>query len=317
VGFDAAYVVHVYHQLGMAMLNELDTLGVPTILSLHDYKIGCANYRLFSERTGQVCTRFVDHRLGFMWAPILEGCWNGNRLASAALTVDSLFTKVRQSYRHPHLITTLNEIQDRLVDKYAPGVPVMRFPHPVVLGDERAKKQRDHFLFIGRLVPEKGLDVVIKAAAISGHRIKVLGDGRYRKQLELLANQSGANVEFIGGVAHSEIPRYLNEAVALVVPSVWHEVSPFVVFEAIAADVPVIASNVGGMPDQIGNNRGYLVPESTPRSWASVLSDAMSDQRAAQRRSKNARDYAAAEWSPKAWHANLEQAFLRVGRPIK
>ena len=74
---DAAYVLHVYHQLGTVVLNDLADRGIPTVLSLHDYKIGCPNYRLFSERTGRICTRCLAGKGAAIWGPVVEGCWVG------------------------------------------------------------------------------------------------------------------------------------------------------------------------------------------------------------------------------------------------
>ena len=62
---DAAHVVHGYHQLGTSFLRLLERRGIPTVLSLHDYKLGCPSYRLFDDRTQSICTKCLDHPTGF------------------------------------------------------------------------------------------------------------------------------------------------------------------------------------------------------------------------------------------------------------
>src|SRR6185437_7271716 len=67
---DAAHVVHGYHQLGTSFLRLLERRGIPTVLSLHDYKLGCPSYRLFDDRRQEICTKCIDHRSGFLWAVV-------------------------------------------------------------------------------------------------------------------------------------------------------------------------------------------------------------------------------------------------------
>lgn len=311
---DAAYVVHVYHQLGTVVLNILEEFGIPTVLSIHDYKIACPNYRLFSERTQAICTRCLDHRTGFLWAPIVEGCWSGSRVAGAALALEATATRMRRSYQRPGAVITTNSLQDRCA--VAAGVDprnLFRIPHPVALKGDRSHPVRSEFLVIARLVPEKGVDIAVKAAALSGHPLVVVGDGRESENLRLLARELDAPVVFAGGLTLEETRSRLREARALVVPSVWHEVSPLVVYDAIAADVPVIGTDVGGMSDLLGDGRGYLVPPTSVSQLAQAMDSVANDQAAAQRVSQQARSFAAANWSPETWSARLSEAFEHAG----
>lgn len=311
---DAAYVLHTYHQLGTAILNTLASAGVPTVLSLHDYKITCPNYRLFDEKSGDICTRCLDSRFGYLVEPIRTGCWGGSRSAGVALAVEALFTRVRKSYQRPDVVTILNSLQRQAADHAGVDpAKVLEVPHPVELASPRAPGDRLQFAYVGRLVPEKGVDVLIEAAAISGTSVVIAGDGRSRADLVELVARLGADVTFVGQLDRAATLKLMRESIALVVPSTWHEVSPLVVYEAIANDVPVIATAVGGMVDQLDGGRGYLIPPADKAMLAQTLLAVASDQRQAQERSQLARDYAARTWSPESWEANMRRAFSMAG----
>jgi glycosyltransferase involved in cell wall biosynthesis len=313
---DAAYVVHVYHQLGPSLLNVLADMKVPTVLSLHDYKVGCPNYRYFSEQTGQACFRCAASPNAYLMAPWRERCWDGSRLAGVALAAEAFATRRRESYLQPGAVTFLNGMQEAML--HAAGITPQRLHrtfHPVVLEDER-RARGDHYCYVGRLVPEKGVDVAIRAAAIAGVTLWVVGDGRSRADLERLALDLRADVRFVGAMPHRDSLSLMRSSRALVVPSTWPEVWPFVVLEAIAADVPVVASSVGGMADQLADDRGFLFPPGDVDALAHHLANIDRFARQARDVSAAARNYAGLHWTPDAWEANIADAFELAGTSV-
>lgn len=315
---EAAYVLHVYHQLGTAILNELRDAGVPMVLSIHDYKVGCPNYRLYSEKTGSVCTSCLESKWASVYEPTLKGCWSGSRKAGIALGLEAALTKMRKSYQLPGSVTTLNALQERAAMHN--GIArdrIVRVPHPVELEKPRTSVHPDApFLYLGRLVPEKGVDVLLRAAAHTGARIVVAGDGRSRPDLEQLARELSVDADFVGQVNQEAGAGLLRQARALVVPSTWHEVSPLVVLEAIANDVPVVASRMGGMTDQLEGGRGFLFTAGDAQGLSQALKRIQEDPEHAQERSRVARRFASENWSVRKWEEAMQNAFRLAGVPI-
>src|SRR5205823_8114129 len=98
------------------------------------------------------------------------------------------------------------------------------------------------------LVPWKSVDAVIRLLPeLPKTRFVIAGDGYQRAQLEMLAQSAGVadRVLFLGDVPHASVPQYLAQADAFVLNSTY-EGLPHVVLEAMAAQVPVIATNAGG-----------------------------------------------------------------------
>ena len=127
--------------------------------------------------------------------------------------------------------------------------------------------------YAGRLVPEKGVDVLVRAFArlapdggdAGAARLLVVGDGPDRPRLETVARESGAGdrVLFRGATPSLEMPAVLNAMDVLVLPSVgtrtWSEQFGRVLVEAMACGVPVIGTATGEIPWVVGD-AGRLVP---------------------------------------------------------
>jgi glycosyltransferase involved in cell wall biosynthesis len=125
-------------------------------------------------------------------------------------------------------------------------------------------------LFVGLLVPRKGLHDLLEAMALSGvlpadAKLSVAGDGPARRDCEDLARTLGLSdrVEFLG--FRSDVPALLAQHDALVLPSRMEQ-QPLVIAEAMGAGKPVLATETGGVPEMLdlGGHRGYLsVPADT------------------------------------------------------
>lgn len=312
---DAAHVVHPYHQLGTSFLRLLDRRGIPTVLSLHDYKLGCPSYRLFDDRRHEICTRCIDHKGGFIWLPATTGCWDGSRAGGGLLGVEALMTKATRAYvRGPGAVVILNELQRQVVRKA--GVPderIYKVPHGIDVEPPPTEARQDHALYVGRLVVEKGVADAIEACRRVGLRLVVLGDGPLREELERLAVTTGADVEFRGQVDHEAVMAEMRRARLLIVPSVWHEVLALVITQAISTRLPVVASDVGGTPDLLGDSRGFLYPPGDTDSLASTLSELIQDPVKGTAAAERAARWGEAELSRERWMERMREVYAAVG----
>ena len=300
--FDIAHVVHAYHQLGMTFLPVLRRAGVPIVVDLLDYKVGCPRFLLFDDRSKEICTVCLDRPGAWMWAPTARGCWNGSRASGALLTAEALSARLARAYSGADRVVVRNKLQVRAAERG--GVPKEKINLIRSWLDERPKPEStageqmpestvgEHMLFIGRLVKEKGVDTLIRAAAKSGTSVRVVGDGPQRPELESLIAATGAAVELVGWRAHDEAIAEMSRARALVVPSVWHDVFPFVILEGFASGISVIGSDVGGISEMLDEQRGYLFPAGDENRLADLMTHVMSHPDEAAERVDNATSYA-------------------------
>ncbi len=118
---------------------------------------------------------------------------------------------------------------------------------------------RPYFLFVGRLERLKGLqDVIPLFRTYEDADLIVIGEGSYRSELERLA-AGVPSVKFLGGMEPGEISAYYAGAIATLVPSVTFESFGIVVVESFAHRTPVIARDLGALPELIEQSRGGLL----------------------------------------------------------
>ena len=148
-------------------------------------------------------------------------------------------------------------------------------------------------LFVGHLVPVKGLDVLLHAwamllrdrADLASARLVLVGEGAERDALLQLAEREGVagRVSFLGPRPQAVVADWIAAADLLCLPS-HAEGSPNVVVEALASGIPVVASRVGGIPDLVQDGvNGLLVPPNQPLALAAALADALARDWAAPR----------------------------------
>ena len=161
------------------------------------------------------------------------------------------------------------------------------------LGEERT------LLFVGRIEPLKGLELLIRATAELGGaapvRLMVIGGGREGdpevERMRALVNDLGIeeSVDFVGRMDHEELPFYYNAADVCVVPS-FYESFGLAALESMACGTPVVATRVGGLSTIVEHGRtGYLKSWRCPDAFAGSLEMILSNKRLQQSMGQAAR----------------------------
>src|SRR5690348_14486341 len=151
-------------------------------------------------------------------------------------------------------------------------------PPPAMIPEHEAKQNEPVcFAYVGRLVIEKGVPVLLYAArqlAQGGcdFRLSILGDGPERRNLENLSEQLGLGdrVQFLGSVAMERVPEALGRADAIVMPSVWEDVAPLVAIEQMMRGKLVIASDIGGLGEEVADT-GITFPAGDVAALANCM----------------------------------------------
>ena len=141
-------------------------------------------------------------------------------------------------------------------------------------------------LYVGRIERLKGIDVLLRAAAQTDGRFRLLvvggdtKDGERKSELTALSRELGIEpkVTFHDAVPHEQLPLYYNAADICVVPS-YYESFGLVAVEAMSCGVPVVASRVGGLKETVQDGQnGYLVPWRCPEPFAERLELLLSNE---------------------------------------
>ena len=155
--------------------------------------------------------------------------------------------------------------------KFTPILPALGVDTRVFTPGEATPHDQFTISFMGRLVPEKGLDTLIDAVELltrSGTptpvRLLIIGDGPYRSDIAQYTVKLGDAVQFTSALSPQQIAQQLQHIDVLVLPSrttpVWKEQFGRVLIEAMACGVPVVGSNSGAIPEVVGE-AGLIFPE--------------------------------------------------------
>ena len=273
----AADIVHLAGPLLRPML--LARLArTPVIIEHHAYQAVCLNGLLLQEPDGRRC---VGH--------FLAGQYGACVRCRAATTTwrEASRTFIRTLWRRRLLhgarahIAVSRHVAGRLqlpvVEVIPHGVSASRRAHVTSRADAADASLR--FVFVGRLVREKGVDILLKATAAlqaegKSFTVRIIGDGPERGRLEALATQLALKsvVEFTGTQSGPDLSRLLDMMHVLVMPSVWEEPAGFSAIEAMSRGTPVIASAVGGLSEIVGD-AGILVTPNSPGRLADAMRD--------------------------------------------
>jgi glycosyltransferase involved in cell wall biosynthesis len=270
-----ADVVHFHNMLpafGPRSLAAARRAGAAVVLHLHNLRLFCAIG--IASRDGGPCFR-CHHRSTL--PGLLLNCRGS--LPEAAVYAAAL------ARHQPAVFATTNRFV--VPSEYArgqsallgvPGDRIDVLPHylPGRAFAERSRAGDGRYALIaGRLAPEKGIDTAIKAATLADIPLRVAGDGPAADRLIELANIIGGHVDFLGRQDRAALERELAGAAMVVMPSRYHEFSPYSALEAMAAGVPVVASALGGLPELIGTAR--CVPPNDPHALAARMRSLWAD----------------------------------------
>ena len=171
-------------------------------------------------------------------------------------------------------LTTLGLPEDK-ISVIPNGIELSMFNNVTPL---RVQEAGTKIVWVGRMVEVKGLVYLFSAMRIivssyPNSKLTLMGDGPLKDKLERLAGEMSltANITFMGYVKYSLLPQYLKGADIFVLPSL-SEGFPVAIPEAMAACKPVVASNVGGIPDVVTDGvTGFLVAPENPEQLADKI----------------------------------------------
>lgn len=290
-----ARVLHAHnlHPLfGWRALAAAKAAGARVVLHLHQYRLVCAVGVCFTD--GRQCTRC--HARNTL-PGVLHNCRGSRAEALAYAAALSLWQ--RRVLQHADAIVVPSHFAaERLRELGAPlpedRVHVIAPPLRALAGgggQAPAPLPRDGYaLLVARLAPEKGVEVAIDACAAAGRRLLVAGEGPLMEDLEGRAARACAAyaprsraethdpVRLLGAVSPQELASLRAGAALALLPSRSAETFGIAAAEAMAAGLPVLASDVGALPELV--DAGGLVPPGDPAALAAGIERRWADREA-------------------------------------
>jgi glycosyltransferase involved in cell wall biosynthesis len=256
------HIHNIYHHLSPSILAEAKQRNIPVVMHVHDYKLVCPNYKMFTRgqvdescRGGKYYRCFLNKGFKDSWAKsllvTLEMYWHHS--------IWKIYERAVDVYLAPSQF-----VKDKLVEWSVPEKKLQVLYHFIDTTDiVPSYDLGDYLLYFGRLDKEKGVEVLIRAMARlkSKVKLKIVGSGPERANLKALVLELGLTqrVEFVGPKYGQELEELIAQAYLIVVPSIWYEVFGLVLIEAAAKGKLVIASDIGGIKEAVEASRSALL----------------------------------------------------------
>ena len=282
---DVVHLHNIYHQLSPSILKPVTSRSIPSVMTLHDYKLVCPTYQLLDD--GKICEACLPRKFG---QAVRRRCNGGSLVGSALSSLElTLHTRLGSYDGIDLLLCPSDFLRQKMVQG---GIAPERLVHLTNFCDlsaiETATGPGEGVLYAGRLSSEKGVDVLVDAVQHlpAGLPVTIAGDGPEREALEKQAADRGVadRITFLGRVPAAELHERMRAAAVVVVPSRWYENQPMTVLEAYGCGRPVVASDLGGLPELVEDGvTGALVPHNDPRALADAVTRLAGDPTAAHR----------------------------------
>lgn len=298
---DVVHVHSVYPMFSPSVLVACRRASVPVVMTVHSHNFTCPTwYHLYK---GRVCEDCVG---GHEYMCVLKNCRN-NILESSAYALRS---NVARRFRLFHdnvniLIVQTPFAKARLMQAGFRNDQITVVPNPTSITESAAVRHKGEYVaFAGRVSPEKGIDILLAAAArMPDIPFKVAGDGPVLS--EMMA-RAPFNVEFLGRLGFDELLDFYRRSRFLVVPSLCFELFGMVVVDAMALGVPVIASSIGGLPHVVEDDvTGLLFEPGNPEALVKEVRRLWEDPQLCDRMGTAGRQKVMREYTEDTYFHNL------------
>jgi glycosyltransferase involved in cell wall biosynthesis len=248
-------VCHNLAGFSISVWNELSKKGIPVVQILHDYYALCPRSTLFKagSNCSKTCLTCKVFRLG-------------HGFASQSLT--GVIGVSKEVMNIHYKFGMFNTVPLKKVIYNSQNISI-----------EKRKKEESNNLvigFIGRITPEKGIELLIDSFKELTKKhpnilLKIAGQGE-PEYLKILSGKSSEyNIDFLGKIDSTEFYSYVD---ICVVPSIWQEPLGLVAIEALAHGIPVIGSDLGGIPEIIQHRyNGLIFDPNEPDGLLNSLSE--------------------------------------------
>lgn len=312
---DVAYL----HAAIDRVVAEVILSRLPTVYFAHTYDAFSPSGALLYQRDDSVCTLSGVPDWRCLVNAYLQRC-NTRR----PLGLIRRYRRANESMRWIRAVDGIvcdsEYVRRRHVENGFPNERCHVLPSPITIppADVASRRRPEALiLFVGRITPQKGLGYLIRAltGVSNACTLLVAGDGYQMPAMRRLVAdlRLGDRVRFLGSLERDAVQDLYLRAAVVVMPSVWPEPFGMVGPEAMSYGVPVVASQVGGIPEWLADGEcGYLVPPRDVKGLADRIQGLLADPALATRLGSRGREIAQQRYGLDQHAAHLARLFEAV-----
>lgn len=309
---DVVHLHNIYHHISPSILHACRDLRIPTVMTLHDYKILCPVYTLFTK--GQVCEKCLYGK--YYWC-LFQKCCRDSLVKS--------FLSTFEMYFH-HRLLNIYDLVDVFIcpslflktkmDKAEFKGNFVYLPNFVWMDTVETSfdVHEKFFVYFGRLSHEKGLITLLSALKGQEAKCKIIGEGPVDHLLEeTIKKDRLSNVSLLPHQSWERLVKILRECLFAVVPSEWYENNPRSILEAFGEGKPVLGARIGGIPELIEENRtGLTFHPGDVSDLRAKIKSLWKDLPRTAEMGKKAREFVGARFNPETHYQELIKIYEKA-----
>lgn len=267
-----AHLHNIYHQISPSIIRALKKHGIPVVMTLHDFKLACPNYTFL--RNGTPCEICEGKHF---YKAVIHRCVKDSLLSSLLCATEMYLHKMLQTYsKGVDVFIVLSEFSKEKMTEYGlPEEKIKVLPNSIDVDQYHPQKTAgDYILFLGTLSEKNGILTLVQAMKhLPEVRLKIGGEGEMEPILREYAAKEGLeNVEFLGFTTGEKLKGIIQGCYFTVFPCLCYHNCPMSVLESLACGKPVVASNLGSVPEFVEDGvDGVLFEAGDPSSLAEKI----------------------------------------------
>jgi glycosyltransferase involved in cell wall biosynthesis len=258
---DIAHIHGIAHELSPSILDGLSSMRIPTIFTLHDYKIKCPNTNFISQ--DKVCEKCYG---GKFYNVARYRCKRNNIFASILAGVEAYTHNLLKIYeKNVNCFISPSKFLKNKMHNHGFRTKTVHIPNFINMDRFKPseKEKKKYCVYLGRIEKIKGVLTLAKAINLTDKvNLIVAGRGEAEPLMRIELSQKKSNkIEFLGHIDTNEIIQLVQEAQFSIIPSEWYENNPMSALESMACGTPVIGANIGGIPEIVQDGVNGLLFE--------------------------------------------------------
>ena len=270
---DLVYIIHFVNKLSPSVIRGAKQMGIPVVLRLSDYFLLCPRFDFLYNR--KICEDCLSKGYGEC---IKKRCVKNSLFASVIRVFSMKVHKFMNIYKDVDAFITPSQfLKKKLVANGFAEEKITCIPTFTETKECIAETVIGEYgLYFGRIAEEKGVETVIKAyEKLPNHRVKIMGDDTTEEAVRLkkyCADKKLTNIEFLGFRQGEELEKVIRNSRFVLIPSIWYDNLPNTALEAFRNAKPVIASNIGSLPELVEDTyNGYLFQPGSEKGLISAI----------------------------------------------
>lgn len=257
---DIVYIIHFVNKLSPSVIRGAKELGIPVILRLSDYFLLCPRFDfLYNKKVCEDCLK-----KGYM-SCIKKKCVKGSLFASIIRVFSMKVHEMINIYEDVEAFITPSQfLKEKLVNNGFEETKIYCIPTFTMNDTQKQEPEIGNYgLYFGRISEEKGVETIVNAYRnLPNHRVLIMGDDNTEEAVRLkkiVTEQNLKNIEFVGFKKGKELEKIIKESRFTIIPSIWYDNLPNTALESFKYSKPVIASNIGSLPELVINGYNGLL----------------------------------------------------------